>query len=46
MRPILNLKQLNASVEYAHFKMDTMKDLKELIRKDQYMVKLDLKSTF
>ena len=46
VRPILNLKPLNQNIQYLHFKMDGMKELKSLIQKDQWLIKIDLKHAY
>ena len=45
-RPIINLKKLNQSVPYLHFKMEGLKDVKNLLRKGDWMCKLDLKDAY
>ena len=45
-RIILNLKRLNASVEYHHFKMDTLKSIIALMTPNCYMASLDLKDAY
>jgi len=45
-RLILNLKQLNKSVEYKHFKMETIYSVIKLIRKNAYMIKIDIKDAY
>ena len=45
-RPVINLKALNNFVEYSHFKMEGIHMLRDLLRKDDYMVKLDLKDAY
>ena len=46
IRPILNLKPLNRHVQYMHFKMESIKEVKALLQKDSWMVKIDLKSAY
>jgi hypothetical protein len=41
-RPVINLKPLNNFVPYEHFKMESTYMLKDLLRKDDYLVKIDL----
>jgi len=41
-RLILNLKQLNAYVEYHHFKMDTLQSAVRLMKPNCYMASVDL----
>jgi hypothetical protein len=45
-RLILNLKQFNVTVEYEHFKMDTIKTITQLMVKDCYMASIDLKDAY
>ena len=45
-RPVINLKKLNQYIEYQHFKMEGIQALKSLIKKGDYMVKLDLKDAY
>ena len=45
-RIILNLKRFNKSVEYLHFKMDTIKVVLANVTKGCYMASLDLKSAY
>lgn len=45
-RPVINLKALNNFVEYSHFKMEGIHMLRDLLRKDDFMVKLDLKDAY
>ena len=45
-RPVFNLKPLNRFIIYKHFKMETMRDLMNMIRPQDYMVKLDLKNAY
>ena len=46
LRMILNLKQLNKSVEYHHFKMETLNTALALVTKDCWFASLDLKSAY
>jgi len=46
MRPVINLKRLNERVEPQHFKMEGMGTLKELLRLNDWMVKVDLKDAY
>jgi len=46
MRPVINLKRLNEWVEPQHFKMEGMGTLKELLRLNDWMVKVDLKDAY
>jgi hypothetical protein len=45
-RPILNLKNLNQYVPYEHFKMESLKDVKNIIETNDLMVKIDLKDAY
>ena len=45
-RPIINFRELNKFIPYQKFKMETLSDLKELIQKDDYMIKIDLKNAY
>ena len=42
MRPVINLRKLNKWVESQHFKMEGMGTLKELLRVNNWMGKVDL----
>jgi len=39
-RPIINLKRLNQYMPYAPFKMEGLKNIKELLNHGDYMVKI------
>ena len=45
-RMILNLKELNKSVEYHHFKMDTFEKAIELVSRNCYMASIDLRHAY
>ena len=45
-RPIINLRQLNKNVPYQKFKMESLKDLKNLLKERDFMVKIDLKDAY
>ena len=45
-RLILNLKELNKSVVYHHFKMDTLNTIISLMQKGAYMASVDLKDAY
>ena len=45
-RPIVNFKGLNSHITYQKFKMESLADLKDIIRQNDWMVKLDLKDAF
>ena len=41
--PVFNLKRLNRSIQYEHFKMEGIQTVKGLIRERDWMIKLNLK---
>ena len=45
-RPVVNLKPLNTFVKKIHFKMEGVHMIKELLRKDDWMVSIDLKDAY
>ena len=45
-RPVINLKQLNRYVKSEHFKMEGLHTVKALLRKHDWMAKVDLKDAF
>jgi mRNA-degrading endonuclease HigB of HigAB toxin-antitoxin module len=45
-RPVINLKALNTFMETQHFKMEGMNNLKDLLRKGDWMGKVDLKDAY
>ncbi|XP_045034660.1 uncharacterized protein LOC116925902 [Daphnia magna] len=45
-RPIVNLKPLNQFIRYEHFKMENLESARFLLRKGDWMVKLDLKDAY
>ena len=45
-RPILNLKNLNLFIPYHHFKMEGLKDVKDILQPDDWMIKIDLKDAY
>ena len=45
-RPVVNLKKLNSSIEYAKFKMEGLKEVKDLLVHKDLMIKIDLKDAF
>ena len=45
-RPVINLKGLNAMVQYQHFKMEGLHLLKDLIQPNDFMIKIDLKDAY
>ena len=46
IRIILNLKKLNKSVDYHHFKMDTLYTAMALVRENCFMASIDLKDAY
>ena len=42
-RPVVNLRPLNQYIPCEHFKMEGIHMLRDLLRKDDYLVKIDLK---
>ena len=46
MRPVINLKRLNKWVKLQHFTMEGIATLKELLRLNDWMVKVDLKDAY
>jgi hypothetical protein len=45
-RPIVNLKHLNSFIQYEHFKMEGLDSVKFIMRKDDWMVKVDLTDAY
>ena len=45
-RPIINLKDLNQYLQVQHFKMETNSCLKDVVRKDEWFGKIDLKDAY
>ena len=45
-RMILNLKELNKCVRFLHFKMENLKDIKHLLQKGDFLIKIDLQDAF
>ena len=45
-RPVVNLKNLNACIPYAKFKMEGIQEVKDLLQPNDLMVKLDLRDAF
>ena len=45
-RPVINLKHLNSFIPYEHFKMEGLFLLKEMLKHEDYMCKLDLKDAY
>ena len=45
-RPVINLQALNTHISSPHFKMESIRVAKDLIQRDDWMVKLDLKDAY
>ena len=45
-RLTINWKKLNQFIPYSHFKMEGLKKLKDLLRQNDLMVKIDLKDAY
>jgi hypothetical protein len=45
-RPVINLKNLNAYLPYEHFKMEGIHLLKDLLIRDDWLAKIDLKDAY
>ena len=45
-RVILNLKNLNQTLKYNQFKMETIRSVAHLIQQNYYMLKVDLKDAY
>ncbi|XP_028411552.1 uncharacterized protein LOC114534197 [Dendronephthya gigantea] len=45
-RPVINLKQLNQHLIYEHFKMEGIHMLRDLLKRDDYLIKIDLKDAY
>ena len=45
-RPVINLKELNSFIPYEKFKMETLKDVKNILKENDFMVKIDLKDAY
>ena len=46
LRPVINLKKLNEFIAPHHFKMEGIHTLKDLLRKGDWMTKVDLKDAY
>ena len=44
--PVINLKELNKFIPYQHFKMEGLKDVRNLLQRGDLMCKLDLKDAY
>ena len=45
-RPIINLKQLNQFIPHLHFKMEGLKQLKDLLRQNDLILKMNLEDAY
>ncbi|MDD9816660.1 MAG: reverse transcriptase domain-containing protein, partial [Gammaproteobacteria bacterium] len=45
-RPIINLKALNQYLKVQHFKMETINNLRDILKKGDWMGKIDLKDAY
>ena len=45
-RPVINLRHLNQFIPYQHFKMESLFCLREMLQKDHFMCKLDMKDAY
>ena len=45
-RSVVNLRPVNQYIPYKHFKMEGIHMLRDLLRKDDYLVKVDLKDAY
>ena len=43
---ILNLKQFNTHITYCHFKMESIKQVIDIVRANVYIASIDLKDAF
>ncbi|KAG1065060.1 hypothetical protein G6F42_026895 [Rhizopus arrhizus] len=46
IRPVFNLKRLNQYLHAPHFKMDTLREVSLMIRRNDYLVSIDLSDAF
>ena len=46
IRPIVDLRSLNACLDYQKFKMESLKTVKDLLLENDFMVKIDLKDAY
>ena len=46
LRPVIDLRVLNGYVKYQHFKMESLDLVKSLIRRNDYMISIDLNQAF
>lgn len=45
-RPVINLKYLNEFVHYDHFKQETFKVVLDLLQKDDFLAKIDMRDAY
>ena len=45
-RPVVDMRELNHFAEYLPFKMEDISQLKDILRRGDYMTKLDLQDTY
>lgn len=45
-RPVINPRNLNSFVNFQHFKMEGIHMLRDLLKKGDFMIKLDLKDAY
>jgi len=45
-RPVINLKPLNRWIQYHHFKMEGIHVVRDLLIKEDYMTRIDLKDAY
>ena len=45
-RPVINLKNLNTFVKYDHFKMETFKNVQDLMMQSDFMTSIDLRDAY
>jgi hypothetical protein len=46
VRSVFNLKKLNQYLEAPHFKMETIREVSQMIRPNDYLVSIDLSDAF
>lgn len=46
LRPVIDLRKLNTYVKYSHFKMEGIDLVKSLVRREDFMVSIDLNQAF
>ena len=46
LRPVIDLRKLNQHIRYAHFKMEGIELVKSLVRREDYMISIDLTQAF